>query len=312
MRRKNFPDVDARVQSYVHEWEKQVTQQLQSTKVKLMWCSSHERAELKTHLETLGGVLDLLQGKKAKETGNRELSEEISSLKSKLGKSEANVQLLLAAFHAQKKLNKDLKIQLRRQFKVSLNAEKKNQELRQHLMKTRETKASGSTQLNPEAPAELSTKQENAASRQVAEVLQDRSPRKEVPDKEQEAPQLRTEELKADVGGAAANPVQEKRERRRKRRERAPNVNDSDYSKSDDKRAAEQVAEQAAEQAAEQTGVSADLKAALMKVCQQLSVQHQGIKELLSQRDQRWEERFEELRSRLEKLESKKKRRGWF
>lgn len=306
MRRKNFPDVDARVQSYVHEWEKQVTQQLQSTKVKLMWCSSHERAELKTHLETLGGVLDLLQGKKAKETGNRELSEEISSLKSKLGKSEANVQLVLAAFHAQKKLNKDLKIQLRRQFKVSLNAEKKNQELRQHLMKTRETKASGSTQLNPEAPAEFSTKLENTASRQVAEAPQDRSPRKEVPGKEQEAPQLRTEELKADVSGAAANPVQEKRERKRKRRERAPN--DSSYSKGDDKRAADQ----AADQAAEQTGVSADLKAALMKVCQQLSVQHQGIKELLSQRDQRWEERFEELRSRLEKLESNKKRRGWF
>lgn len=300
MRRKNFPDVDARVQSYVHEWEKQVTQHLQSTKVKLMWCSSHERAELKAHLETLGGVLDLLQGKKAKETGNRELSEEISSLKSKLGKSEANVQLLLAAFHAQKKLNKDLKIQLRRQFKVSLNAEKKNQELRQHLMKTQETKASGSTQLSPEAPAELSTKRENAAGRQVAEALQDRSPRKDAPGKEQEAPQLRTEELKEDAGEAAADPVQEKRERRRKKRERAPNANDSSCSKSADKRAAEQ------------TGVSTDLKAALMKVCQQLSVQHQGIKELLSQRDQRWEERFEELRSRLEKLESKRKRRGWF
>lgn len=304
MRRKNFPDVDARVQSYVHEWEKQVTQHLQSTKVRLMWCSSHERAELKTHLETLGGVLDLLQGKKAKETGNRELSEEISSLKSKLGKSEANVQLLLAAFHAQKKLNKDLKIQLRRQFKVSLNAEKKNQELRQHLMKTQETKASGSTQLSPEAPAELSNKLENGAGRQVAKALQDRSPRKEAACKEQEAPQLRTEELKADASGAAADPVQEKRERRRKRRERAPNANDSSCSKSDDKRAAEQ--------AAEQTGASADLKAALIKVCQQLSVQHQGIKELLSQRDQRWEERLEELRSRLEKLESKKKRRGWF
>lgn len=300
MRRKNFPDVDARVQSYVHEWEKQVTQQLQSTKVKLMWCSSHERAELKTHLETLGGVLDLLQGKKAKETGNRELSEEISSLKSKLGKSEANVQLLLAAFHAQKKLNKDLKIQLRRQFKVSLNAEKKNQELRQHLMKTQETKAPSLTRLSPEAPAELSTKLENAAGRQVAEALQDRSARKEVPGKEQEPPQLRTEEPKADVSGAAADPVQEKRERRRKRRERAPNANDSSCSKSVER------------QATEQTGVSADLKAALMKVCQQLSVQHQGIKELLSQRDQRWEERLEELRSRLEKLESKKKRRGWF
>lgn len=295
MRRKNFPDVDARVQSYVHEWEKQVTQHLQSTKVKLMWCSSHERAELKTHLETLGGVLDLLQGKKAKETGNRELSEEISSLKSKLGKSEANVQLLLAAFHAQKKLNKDLKIQLRRQFKVSLNAEKKNQELRQHLMKTQETKASSSTQLSPQAPAELRTKLESAAGRQAAEALLDRSPRKEAPGKEQES-QLRMEELKADASGAAADPVQEKRERRRKRRERAPNANDKP----------------AAEQTAEQTGVSADLKAALMKVCQQLSVQHQGIKELLSQRDQRWEERLEELRSRLEKLESKKKRRGWF
>lgn len=297
MRRKNFPDVDARVQSYVHEWERQVTQHLQSTKVKLMWCSSHERAELKTHLETLGGVLDLLQGKKAKDTGNRELSEEISSLKSKLGKSEANIQLLLAAFHAQKKLNKDLKIQLRRQFKVSLNAEKKNQELRQHLMKTQETKTSGST---PEAPAEPSTKLENAAGRQVAKALQDRSPRKDAPGREQEAPQLRTQELKVDAGETVADPVQEKRERRRKRRERAPNANDSSCSKSADK------------QTAEQTGVSADLKAALMKVCQQLSVQHQGIKELLSQRDQRWEERFEELRNRLEKLESKKKRRGWF
>lgn len=343
MRRKNLPDLDARVQTFVHDWEELVTQQLQATKVKLLWSSGPERAELKNHLETLVAVVDLLQGRRSKETCDRELSEEISSLKGKLGKSEANVQLLLAAFQAQKKLNKDLKVQLRRQFKVSLTAEKKNQELRQQL-KNQENRASP-IRPGPQTPADQ-------------DLLQDPSTRKEVQAREQEAPQvLRGEEPRVEF--------QEKKERRRRRRERPAQEQRMVARSGEEKRvesramapekrawprsvtsdrwaepvgvasekrkesggvatemrvgsggvASEKRAESggvASETRAEPGGMAADLRAALMKVCQQLNVQHQGMKELLDQRDQRWEEKFLELRSRMEKLEIKKKRRSWF
>lgn len=332
MRRKNLPDLDARVQTFVHDWEELATQQLQATKVKLLWCSGKERAELKNHLETLVAVVDLLQGRRSKETCDRELSEEISSLKAKLGKSEANVQLLLAAFQAQKKLNKDLKVQLRRQFKVSLTAEKKNQDLRQQL-RNQENRVSPGWP-GPQTPADQ-------------DLLQDPGTRKEVQAPEQEAPQvLRGEEPRVEL--------QEKKERRRRRRER-PAHEQRVVARSGEEKRVESRAEApekrpwsggvtsdrwaepvgvasekrvetegvasetragsegvASETRAEPVGMAADLRAALMKVCQQLNVQHQGMKELLDQRDQRWEEKFLELRSRMEKLESKKKRRSWF
>lgn len=343
MRRKNLPDLDARVQTFVHDWEELVTQQLQATKVKLLWCSGPERAELKNHLETLVAVVDLLQGRRSKETCDRELREEIARLKAKLGKSEANVKLLLAAFQAQKKLNKDLKVQLRRQFKVSLTAEKKNQELRQQL-KNQENWVP-TDRPGPQAPADQ-------------DLLQDTDTRKEVQALEQEAPQVL-------VGEEPRVELQVKKERRRRRRERPAHEQRTVARSADEKRAeskpvspdkrvwpggvtsgrwaepvgmasekrletedgasetwgesrgvaSEKKAEPgsvASEPRVEPGGVAADLRAALMKVCQQLNVQHQGIKELLDQRDKRWEEKFLELRSRMEKLESKKKRRSWF
>lgn len=323
MRRKNIPDLDARVQTFIHEWEELVTQQLQATKVKLLWSSGQERAQLKSHLETLAGVADLLQGRRSKETCDRELSEEISGLKAKLGKSEANVQLLLAAFQAQKKLNKDLKVQLRRQFKVSLNAEKRNQELRQQI-KNLENQISP-VQPTTQAPADQDLQQDS---------LQDPvSTRKEVQAQEQEASQLlRGEEPRVEL-----------KERRRRRRERPTNEQKSVARIVDEKWekpggvvaekkaesggvaaekkagsgvvAAEKKAESggvAAEKKAESWGMAADLRTVLLKVYQQLNVQHQGLKELLDQQDQRWGEKFQELRSRMEKLETKRKRRSWF
>lgn len=354
MRRKNLPDLDSRVQTFVHDWEELVTQQLQATKVKLLWCSGQERAELKNHLETLVAVVDLLQGRRSKETCNRELSEEISGLKARLGRSEAEVRLLLAAFQAQKKLNKDLKVQLRRQFKVSLTAERKNQELRQQL-KNQENRVSPGRP-GPQTPADQ-------------DPLQDPGTRKGVQAPEREAPRvLRGEEPRVEL--------QEKKERRRRRRERPADEQRTVAGSGEEKRAesravapekrvwsgdvtsdrwaepvgvasvkrpeSEGVASEtwgesrgvasetwaesrgvpsekraesggvASETRAEPVGMAADLRAALMKVCQQLQVQHQGLKELLDQRDRRWEEKFLELRTRMEKLESKKKRRSWF
>lgn len=347
MRRKNLPDLDARVQTFVHDWEELVTQQLQATKVKLLWCSGQERAKLKTHLETLAGVADLLQGRRFKETCDRELSDEIYSLKAKLGKSEANVKLLLAAFQAQKKLNKDLKVQLRRQFKVSLTAERKNQELRQQL-KNQENRIF-SVRTSPNSPTDL-----------------------ELQSLEQDVPQfLSVEEPLVEL--------QDKKDRRRRRRERPTNVARSMEEKRAESRvvASERWAELvgvaseksvesgdmatesrglvftkgaghggvasekreeygdvvyenrpesaregshkrlepegvASEKKPEPGGVAAELRAVLMKVCQQLNVQHQSLKELLDQRDQSWDEKFLDLRNRLEKLESKKKKRNWF
>lgn len=371
MRRKNLPDLDTRVQAFVHDWEELVTQQLQATKVKLLWCSGQERAKLKTHLETLAGVVDLLQGRRSKETCDRELSEEIYNLKAKLGKSEANVKLLLAAFQAQKKLNKDLKVQLRRQFKVSLTSEKKNQELRQQL-KNQENRASPFWPPSPQLPADLelqSLEQEAPQALRLEEPqveLQDKKDRKrrrrERPAHEHRMVARSMEEKRAESwvvasekvvwpGGVAserwAEPVSVASEKRvdsgdmgvgvvfKKGAEHGGVASEkrtdnggvalekraeSGHVVSENRTESGRVASEkrfesggvASEKKAEPGGMAADLKAVLMKVCQQLNVQHQSLKELLDQRDQKWEEKFLELRNRMEKLESKKKRRNWF
>lgn len=371
MRRKNLPDLDARVQAFIHDWEELVTQQLQATKVKLLWCSGQERAKLKTHLETLAGVVDLLQGRRSKETCNRELSEEIYSLKAKLGKSEANVKLLLAAFQAQKKLNKDLKVQLRRQFKVSLTAEKKNQELRQQL-KNQDNRVSAFWP-SPQALADLEVQSLDQESPQLLRLeepqveLQDkkdrRRKRRERPAHEHIMVARSMEEKRAEswvvasektmgTGGVTsekwAEPAVVASEKRvasgdmatdsrgvvskkgaghgglasenrtenegvasEKRPEPGDVVseNRAESGESDTRLESGGVASQ---KKAEPGGVAAELRAVLMKVCQQLNIQHQSLKELLDQRDQRFEEKFLELKNRMEKLESKKKKRNWF
>lgn len=360
--KKNLPDLDARVQAFVHDWEELVTQQLQATKVKLLWCTGQERAKLKTHLETLAGVVDLLQGRRYKETCDRELSEEIYSLRAKLGKSEANVKLLLAAFQAQKKLNKDLKVQLRRQFKVSLTAEKKNQELRQQL-KNQDNRVCPFYP-SPQAPADLELQSLEQEAPQLLGLeepqveLQDkkdrRRRRRERPAHEHEMVAKSMEEKRAESrfvasentvwpGGVTserwAEPVGVASENRAESGDMAAESRGVIFKKGDghgvvasEKRtengdvvsknraepvrvASEKRLESggvASEKKPEPGGVAADLKAVLMKVCQQLNVQHQSLKELLDQRDQRWEDKFLELRNRMEKLESKKKRRNWF
>lgn len=362
MKRKNFPDLDARVQAFVHDWEELVTQQLQATKVKLLWCSGQERAKLKTHLETLAGVVDLLQGRRSKETCDRELSEEIYSLKAKLGKSEANVKLLLAAFQAQKKLNKDLKVQLRRQFKVSLTAEKKNQELRQQL-KNQENRVYA-FRPSPQSSADLELQ---SLEHEAPQLLGLEEPQVELQDKkdrrrrrrerpthehtmvarsmeEQRAeswvvasektvwPRSVTSERWAEPVGVASEKMAESGDMAVESRGVASKkgaghgvvaleIRTENGGVASEKRAeSEDVVSEnrgesgrvASEKKVEPGGVAADLRAVLMKVCQQLNVQHQSLKELLDQRDQRWEEKFLELRNRMEKLESKKKRRNWF
>lgn len=343
MRRKNLPDLDSRVQTFVHDWEELATQQLQATKVKLLWCSGQERAQLKNHLETLVAVLDLLQGRRSKETCDRELSEEISGLKARLGRSEAEVRLLLAAFQAQKKLNKDLKVQLRRQFKVSLTAERKNQELRQQL-KNQENRENQENQENrvspgrpgPQTPADQDPLQ--APEREAPRVLRGEEPRVELQEKKER--RRRRRERPAHEQRTVAGSGEEKRAESRAvapekrawsvgvtsdrwaepvgvasvKRAESEGVASETWGESRGV-ASEKRAESggvASETRAEPVGMAADLRAALMKVCQQLQVQHQGLKELLDQRDRRWEEKFLELRTRMEKLESKKKRRSWF
>lgn len=360
MRRKNLPDLDARVQTFVHDWEELVTQQLQATKVKLLWCSGQERAKLKAHLETLAGVIDLLQGRRFKETSDRDLSEEISSLKAKLGKSEANVKLLLAAFQAQKKLNKDLKVQLRRQFKVSLTAERKNQELRQQL-KNQENRVS-SIWTSPNSPEDLELQ---SVEQDAPQLLSVEESQVELPDKKDR--RKRRRERPANESRMVARSMEEKRNESRvvasekmissetSERWAVPvGVNSEKRVESGDVATesrgvvfrkgvgSESVASEKREESGdvvsenrldfgrvgsdkrldpggvpsekkvEPEGVAADLRAVLMKVCQQLNVQHQSLKELLDQRDQRWDEKFLDLRNRMEKLESKKKKRNWF
>lgn len=109
MARAITASLDCRVKSFIKNWEMEVSKGLQSTKVKLLLCTPHERANLKTKIETLGAVLDLLQSKNTRDTWGYDQREEIAALKLKLNEAEAKQKKAAESLLAQKRINRDLK-----------------------------------------------------------------------------------------------------------------------------------------------------------------------------------------------------------
>lgn len=107
----NTASLDCRVKSFIKNWEMEVSKGLQSTKVKLLLCTPHERANLKTKIETLGAVLDLLQCKNTRDTWGYDQREEIAALKLKLNEAEAKQKKAAESLLAQKRINRDLRHQ---------------------------------------------------------------------------------------------------------------------------------------------------------------------------------------------------------
>nr|XP_046231689.1 autophagy-related protein 11-like [Scatophagus argus] len=143
MAKAKTADLDSRVKSYIKNWEMDVSKELQLTKMNLMCCSPGAKAQLKTKYETLGAVLDLLQGKKVKDTcGKRELREEIASLKLKLKEAKDKEKQALYSLRVQVKISADLKVELKRHYKNAKEADRTKQELRQQMKEAQEDFAS--------------------------------------------------------------------------------------------------------------------------------------------------------------------------
>lgn len=152
MEMTNPPDLDTRVQNYVKEWEKRASNELQSTKMELICCKPYDRPRLKQSIETLGGVLDLLQGRRTKKNTKNAMRKEITSLRLKLREAEEFQKKTAASCETLTKVNHDLKIQLRRQNKVALEFQRQNKELRhriEELEKTCPSKCTRSHNLRP-------------------------------------------------------------------------------------------------------------------------------------------------------------------
>lgn len=133
MTNRKKPNLDTRVKVYIMNWEMDVCKELQALKVKLMMCQPSSKAYVKAKIETLVGVLDLLQGRKAMKTSKLKLRKEITSLKHELQMAQASIQEMATSLHVQKKINFDFKIQLHRQFKVTQDVQKSYQAVRNQL-----------------------------------------------------------------------------------------------------------------------------------------------------------------------------------
>lgn len=116
------------VKTFTQEWEKDIREHLAVTKTALVCCSQEERAFYKEKTKLLNNVLYLLQGKTPLKKIN--LSKETESLKMQLQHVTSDYEKTSANCKFHKTLNRDLKIQLNRQFKSTNDAVKENKVLR--------------------------------------------------------------------------------------------------------------------------------------------------------------------------------------
>lgn len=115
------------VKTFTQEWEKDIREHLAVTKTALMCCSQEERAFYKEKAKLLNNVLYLLQGKTRLKKIN--LSKETESLNMQLQHVTSDYEKTSANYTFHKTLNRDLKIQLNRQFKSTNDAVKENKVL---------------------------------------------------------------------------------------------------------------------------------------------------------------------------------------
>ncbi len=146
----NTPSLDCRVASYVKNWETDIRNKLKSTKVMLLSSTPRQRPKLKTKVETLCAVLDLLQGRRIRQEADTcsttELWGEITALKLKLNASESKEKQTADSLRAQMKINRELKRQLEqvqvKQLQTAQAAERTAQDLRCQLKEVQVKSAS--------------------------------------------------------------------------------------------------------------------------------------------------------------------------
>ncbi|CAK6980105.1 eukaryotic translation initiation factor 3 subunit A-like [Scomber scombrus] len=136
----NASSLDSRVRSYTKSWVSEVSQKLEAHKMKLMMSTPHERAGIKSSIETLSTVLEQLQGKKEIEIycrGAEEMREEIIALKKKLEETRIKHRDSANMLHVSNKIIKDLKLQLEvarvKQMQSTVEVERSMKHLRQQL-----------------------------------------------------------------------------------------------------------------------------------------------------------------------------------
>ncbi|GLD46222.1 autophagy-related protein 11-like protein [Lates japonicus] len=143
-------DRDSRVKSYVENWEMEVSRKLILATTEFRALSDpSEKARLQTNIETLGAVLDLLQGKRITKITNADvLRDEIAYYKQEWCITKAKYREVTQELCNYKKAIENLKVQLDQDRVKIQEAEKTIQDLRLQL---KEVPVSSSPRPSPEA-----------------------------------------------------------------------------------------------------------------------------------------------------------------
>lgn len=333
----NTPSLDCCVVSYVKNWEVDVIQKLQSTKVKLISSTPRQRAQLKTTVETLSAVLDLLQGRRiSQEKYTCDTVElRLEALKMKLMAAEGKEQAAADSLRAQKKINRDFKLQLERgnlkRLQTVQAAERTSQDLHRQLKEV-QVKSASRLSLETAINMDLSSKLEEihqqmqrppsqrstespADLREVLPQLNKSTRELEVPassiqtheqqdEEDKEVPQFGMEELKSEVD--------EEVELLEKEEEKVVCIKMSHFQKIVDDAVSDIWEEQQATLKCQRVEIE-KLQTAVRLAEEQLEVQRQESAKVLQKKEQERAERFEELENSFKEANNRRpRRRNWF
>lgn len=117
------------MQDFVQTWEVGVHNQLTASKNTLRDCSPAEKAFYKDKVNTLSDVLSHLQGRGAVRMEDRALRDQNTNLKMVLQMVTSDSKTMEANYRVQRKLNKDLNTQLKKQFQSTCKERQENKML---------------------------------------------------------------------------------------------------------------------------------------------------------------------------------------
>lgn len=117
------------MQDFIQSWELGVHHQLTASKNALRDCSPAEKAFYKDKVNTLSDVLSHLQGRGEVRMEDRALRDQNTNLKLALQMVTSGSKRMAANYRVQRKLNKDLNIQLNKQVQSAFKERQENKML---------------------------------------------------------------------------------------------------------------------------------------------------------------------------------------
>lgn len=160
--RDHVSSLDTRVRDYIKGWDMDVSQKLECAKLQmLMERKPLARARMKTNIETLSAVLDLLRGKRQEDPPMvTRHKEEIARLKERLRDLQCVWRKDAEHLYMHKKMVRDFKFQLNELYEKQKETERTAERTKDLLRQLREFQVSSASKLSQEFAINIEHMQE--------------------------------------------------------------------------------------------------------------------------------------------------------